>query len=93
MLDFSANRLYNALVNHERTKNMNLKKITLQKVNELTANMSNAEMRELIIANTRFSRGIIETALGNATAEEIRKEIATVLSLWDVRRLLGELAA
>ena len=70
-----------------------IKKITLQKVNELTANMSNAEMRELIIANTRFSRGIIETALGNATAEEIRKEIATVLSLWDVRRLLGELAA
>ena len=70
-----------------------IKKITLQKVNELTANMSNAEMRELIIANTRFSRGIIETALGNATSEEIRKEIATVLSLWDVRRLLGELAA
>lgn len=81
------------LSTNNRTTNMNLKKITLQKVNELTANMSNAEMRDLIVANTRFSRGIIETALGNATAEEIRKEIATVLSLWDVRRLLGELAA
>ena len=73
--------------------NMSIKKITRQKVNELTANMSNAEMRELLIANTRFSRGIIETALGNATADEIRNELATVLSLWDVRKLLGELAA
>lgn len=73
--------------------NMNIKKITLQKVNELTANLTNAEMRDLLVANTRFSRGIIEAALGNATAEEIRKEIATVLSLWDVRRLLGELTA
>lgn len=73
--------------------NMNIKQITLQKVNELTANLTNAEMRDLLVDNTRFSRGIIETALGNATAEEIRKEIATVLSLWDVRRLLGELTA
>lgn len=72
---------------------MSLKKITRKKVNELTANMSNAEMLELLIVNTRFSRGIIETALGNATAEEIRNELATVLSLWDVRKLLGELAA
>lgn len=91
MLDFFQKKPYYFPVNNKQHLHiMNLKKITRQKVNELTTNMSNAEMRELLIANTRFSRGIIEASLGNATADEIRNELATVLSLWDVRKLLGE---
>ena len=70
-----------------------LKKIARQKVNELTANMSNDEMRALLVENTHYSRGLIDTALGNATAEQLRNEIACLLSLWDIRRLMGEIAA
>lgn len=70
-----------------------LKKIARQKVNELTANMTADEMRALLVENTHYSRGLIDTALGNATAEQLRNEIACLLSLWDIRRLLGELAA
>lgn len=70
-----------------------LKKIARQKVNELTANMSNDEMRALLVENTHYSRSLIDTALGNATAEQLREEITCLLSLWDIRRLMGEIAA